>query len=341
MDPVKRPTIRDVAEAAGVSTATVSNVVNGHPHVRGKTRAKVLEAIEKLGYRASRAAKSLPAGRTFMLAYCLPADAARNFALDVFLHHVVSRAAEEDLEVLLFAQKGKDRVRPYAELIRRGGADGFVLSGIDYRDPRVAFLQERAIPFACFGRVDDESVASVDVDGASGISAAVNHLHSLGHERIAFVGWPEGSATGDDRLAGFVGRAGALGLDPGRVVRSIDDFDLGRKLVPALVSDHDPTAVVSVSDTLALGIMAGLRDEGLEPGRDVAVTGFDDIPAASLAAPSLTSLRQPMEQVGALLVEHLVARLTGEDAPISMLVQPDLIVRDSTAGTARSPARGD
>lgn len=341
MDPEKRPTIRDVAEAAGVSTATVSNVVNGHPHVRGKTRAKVLEAIQSLGYRASRAAKSLPAGRTFLLAYCLPSDAARNFALDVFLHHVVSRAAEAELEVLLFTQKGEDRVQPYAELLLRGGADGFVLSGIDYQDPRVAFLQERSIPFACFGRVESDSVASVDVDGASGVATAVDHVHSLGHERIAFVGWPEGSATGDDRHAGFVGRAGALGLEAGRVVRSIDDFDLGRKLVPTLVRDHDPTAVVSVSDTLALGVMAGLRDEGLEPGRDVAVTGFDDIPAASLAAPSLTSLRQPMEQVGALLVERLVARLTGEDAPTSVLVQPDLIVRDSTAGAARSRPGGD
>ncbi len=316
--------------------ATVSNVVNGHAHVRDGTKKRVLEAIDALGYQASRAARSLPAGRTFLLGYCLPDDTSPNAALDVFLHHVVSTAARADLEVLLFTQKDLDKVQPYAEILQRGGADGFVLSGIDYNDTRVDFLEQRGIPFACFGRVADESVISVDVDGAAGIQAAVSHLHSLGHERIAFVGWPEGSATGDDRFDGFSTLAIALGLDPQRVVRTLNDFDLARKLVPALLSDHRPSAVVCVSDTVALGVLAGLRDEGLTPGGQIAVTGFDDVPAASLCAPSLTSLRQPMDRVGALLVERLVARLTGEDAPGSELVEPDLIVRESTIGASEA-----
>ena len=332
----RRPTIQDVAEHAGVSMATVSNVVNGHAHVRDRTKRRVHEAIELLGYQASRAARSLPAGRTFLLGYCLPGDTSPNAALDVFLHHMVSTAAQADLEVLLFAQKDVDRVQPYADVLRRGGADGFVLSGIDYDDPRVEFLQQRDIPFVCFGRVIDETVISVDVDGASGIQAAASHLHSLGHERIAFVGWPEGSATGDDRYAGFSSWANELGVEAHRVVRTHNDFDLARKLVPALMSDHSPTAVVCVSDTVALGVMSGLRDEGLEPGHQIAVTGFDDIPAASLCAPSLTSLRQPMDRVGALLVERLAARLTGEDAPGSVLVEPDLIVRQSTTGALKA-----
>ncbi|WP_420638156.1 LacI family DNA-binding transcriptional regulator [Candidatus Poriferisocius sp.] len=332
----RRPTIRDVAEFAGVSTATVSNVVNGHAHVRDRTKQRVLDAIEVLGYQASRAARSLPAGRTFLLGYCLPDDTSPNAALDVFLHHVVSTAARADLEVLLFTQKNRDRVQPYAEMLRRGGADGFVLSGIDYEDPRVEFLRQRGIPFACFGRVGDDSVISVDVDGAAGIRAAVSHLHAVGHERIAFVGWPEGSATGDDRCGGFVSATAELGLEGGRVVRTVDDFDLARKLVPALVAEHQPTAVVCVSDTVALGVMSGLRDEGLMPGAEIAVAGFDDVPAASLSAPSLTSVRQPMDRVGSLLVERLVGRLTGEGTSGSVLVEPDLIVRESTIGAAEA-----
>ena len=331
--PTARPTIRDVAEAAGVSPATVSNVVNNHPHVRGRTKAKVLDAIAQLGYRPSRAAKSLPSGRTFLVAYCLPSDMALNFALDLFLHQVVSSAAEADLETLLITQRGSDAVQPYADLLRHGGADGFVLSGIDYGDPRISFLRERDIPFACFGRVDDPDIASVDVDGAAGIAAAVDHLCDLGHERIAFMGWPEGSATGDDRYGGFARRLADVDLAPAAVLRTLDDFDLGRKLVAPLMADHRPTAVVAVSDTLALGAMAGLREVGLVPGRDVAVTGFDDVPAASLAVPGLTSLRQPMERVGALLVERLVAQMTGERAPAHALIEPDLIIRDSTTGT--------
>jgi len=338
MSSEKRPTIREVAQLAGVSMATVSNVVNGHAHVRDATKKRVLDAISTLGYKASRAAKSLPAGRTFMLAYCLPGDTAPNSALDVFLHQIVLTASEADLELLLFAQKRVDRVQPYAELLRSGGADGFVLSGIEYEDPRVTYLQERNIPFVCFGRVDDPAVPWIDVNGAVGIRAAVDHVHDQQCDRLAFVGWPDGSAAGDDRLSGFVAATESLGLDSTAIVRVINDFDAARKAVPALMSDWEPAAIVCVSDTVALGVMVGLRDLGVTPGQDVLVTGFDDVPAASLTAPGLTSLRQPMDRVGALLVERLVASLTGVEPLPSMLVEPDLIVRQSTTGRGQASA---
>ncbi len=332
MSSPKRPTIRDVAALSGVSVATVSNVLNGHAHVRAGTKQRVVDAVNSLGYRASRAAKSLPAGRSFMLAYCLPGDESPNSALDVFLHQIVSTASDADLELLLFAQRQTDAVQPYIELLRSGGADGFLLSGIEYEDPRVSYLSERNIPFVCFGRVDDPTVRWVDVDGAAGIRAAVSHIHQQGHERLAFVGWPEGSLAGDHRFAGFTAGIDGLEMRPHGIVRVINDFDAARKAVAELMRQSDPTAIVCVSDTLALGVMAGLRDLGMVPGQDVAVTGFDDIPAASLTAPGLTSLRQPMNTVGTLLVERLVALLVGEDAPASVLVEPDLIVRESTTG---------
>ncbi|MFV1989246.1 MAG: LacI family DNA-binding transcriptional regulator [Acidimicrobiales bacterium] len=329
-----RPTIRDVALLAGVSVATVSNVVNGHSHVRPSTKQKVFDAIDSLGYRASRAAKSLPAGRTFLLAYCLPRDPSPNAPLDVFLHEMVETASQADLEFLLFNKReGEPQTGPYARILRAGGADGFVLSGIEYQDERVKFLSERDIPFACFGRVDEpEGVAWVDVDGAAGIRAAVQHVHELGHDRLTFVGWPQGSATGDHRHEGFVEASEALGISCERIVRCTGEFAHGRLVVPEIMSKFDPTAIICVSDTIALGVMAGLREAGLEPGRDIAVTGFDDIPAASLTAPGLTSIRQPMQLVGGLLVKRIVARLTGKDEPESVLVEPELIVRHSTIG---------
>ncbi|MDH5522010.1 MAG: LacI family transcriptional regulator, partial [Acidimicrobiia bacterium] len=200
----RRPTIKDVATAAGVAVSTVSNVLNDHPHVTDATRRKVLDAVEKLGYQASRAAKSLPGGRTHLIAYCLPGDEEPNPALDVFLHRIVATAAASSLEMLLFVQQGHDSVEPYRDLLRRGGADGFVLSGIEYDDERVAFLQDRDIPFVCFGRVGDPGVTAVDVDGAAGIAAAVEHVAGVGRTRFAFIGWPDGSATGDDRLRGYL-----------------------------------------------------------------------------------------------------------------------------------------
>ena len=329
MATVRQPTIRDVAASAGCAVSTVSNVLNGHAHVRDTTKQRVLDAIDELGYKPSRAARSLPAGRTFLLGYCLPGDATPNHALDVFLHRVVATASDADLEVLLFTKRGTSEVEPYAELLRRGGADGFILSGIGYDDQRVAFLRERNISFACFGRVDDPSVSWVDVDGAAGIRATVEHLVAAGHQRLAFVGWPEGSATGDDRAAGFVEATEAAGLPSGAIHRITNDFERARLLVPELL-ESGPTAVACVSDTLALGVMAGLRDAGVRPGQDVAVTGFDDTPAAALTAPGLTSVRQPMDTIGQLLVERLVARLTGGPVPPPVLVAPELIVRQSS-----------
>lgn len=324
-----RPTIRDVAAEAGVSVATVSNVVNGHAHVRDATKRKVLDAIESLGYQASRAARSLPAGRSFLLAYCLPSNETPNAALDVFLHQMVQTASEADLEVLLFRQRADDPIEPYAELLRRGGADGFVLSGIDYGDPRVEFLRERNVPFACFGRVADPAVDWVDVDGAAGVAAAVDHAADTGHERIVFFGWPEGSQAGDERRRGYEERLTDLGLEVLPAVTSVGEFDLARKKAPELL-ETGATSVICVSDTLALGLMAGLRDLGVEPGRELAVTGFDDIPAASLTAPALTSVRQPMAAVGRQLVDRLVAQLTDQTRLDSTFIEPDLIVRQST-----------
>lgn len=324
-----RPTIRDVAAEAGVSVATVSNVVNGHAHVRDATKRKVLDAIESLGYQASRAARSLPAGRSFLLAYCLPSNETPNAALDVFLHQMVQTASEADLEVLLFRQRADDPIEPYAELLRRGGADGFVLSGIDYGDPRVEFLRERNVPFACFGRVADPAVDWVDVDGAAGVAAAVDHAADTGHERIVLFGWPEGSQAGDERRRGYEERLTDLGLEVLPAVTSVGEFDLARKKAPELL-ETGATSVICVSDTLALGLMAGLRDLGVEPGRELAVTGFDDIPAASLTAPALTSVRQPMAAVGRQLVDRLVAQLTDQTRLDSTFIEPDLIVRQST-----------
>ena len=325
-----RPTIKDVAAEAGVSVATVSNVVNGHPHVRPVTRDKVFAAIETLGYQASRAAKGLPAGRTHLLAYCLMNGGNANAALDAFLREMVSTASAAELEFLLFARvEGQSPTDPYAQLLRRGGADGFILADIEYNDARVEFLRRRNIPFACFGRVADPQVTWVEVDGAAGSRAAIDHLVDLGHERVSYIGWPEGSSTGDDRLRGALDACDSHGVEVTAVERCVNDFDAGRKMVADAIGSGS-TAVVCVSDTIALGAMAGARDLGFEPGRDLAVVGFDYMPAASLTQPGLTSLRQPIAKVGAQLVERLVGMLDGETTPTQALVEPDLIVREST-----------
>lgn len=330
-----RPTIKDVSRLADVSIGTVSNVVNGHTNVAPKTRQRVLDAIEKLGYRTNRAARSLPRGQTGLLGYRMPDARKLNVPLDTFLHQVVESAGALGWEVLLFTPKpGQTELDAYGDVLQRGGVDGFVLASIEYNDPRIDYLRSRDIPFSAFGRSGrHEKAVSVDVDGAAGIRAAVRHLVEEGRQRIGLIGWPEGSLTGDERYRGWVeGLAEAdMVPSPSYVFRSLNGREKGRALVPAIL-ERGCDAVVCVSDAFGLGVMAGLRQANLVPGEEVAVTGFDDVAAADLVEPGLTSLRQPMETVGQELVTRLVQILQGQ-APTDeneLLVEPELIVRGSS-----------
>lgn len=329
-----RPTIKDVSKLAGVSIGTVSNVVNGHPNISPKTRKKVEDAIEKLGYEANRAAKSLPAGRTGLLGYRMPDATRLNSSMDMFLHQVVDSAGSLGLEVLLFTPgNGQDELSAYDRVLKRGGVDAFILSGIEYDDPRVTYLHERRVPFGAFGKIAHQSRSVwVDVDGAAGTRLAVAHLLEHGVRRIAFLGWPEGSQTGDRRLVGW--REGLLkgGVTPEAdwVFRREDGFIAGRELVPELM-EMNFEAVVCASDNFALGLMSGLRLRGYLPGQDLRVIGFDDVAAAELAEPGLTTVRQPMAAIGRELISRL-SRLLRREALTSpgTFLEPELIVRGSS-----------
>src|SRR5690606_7259140 len=155
----------------------------------------------------------------------------------------------------------------------------------------------------------------VDVDGADGTAQAVAHLHALGHRRIGFLGWPEGSGAGDDRLAGYRSACQRLGV-PQLVVRTEHGMEPGRAGAERLLGGAEPpTAVVCVSDLCAYGVLRALAERGLRPGHDVAVVGFDDTPAAALPGIELTSVAQPVEQVGQAVVRLMLAQLGELDPP--------------------------
>ena len=329
-----QPTIKDVSRLAGVSIGTVSNVVNGHPNISPRTREKVEDAISKLGYTPNRAAKSLPRGQTGLLGYRMPDASTMNSAMDVFLHRVVDRAGEHGFEVLLFTPKpGQSELDAYGDVLRRGGVDAFILAGIEYKDPRVEYLRSAGVPFAAFGRVEPgENTIAVDIDGAAGTRVAVEHLVASGRERIAFLGWPEGSLTGDERFQGWHDAITAAGLPTSRsmIRRDEDSFEAGLRAADWLV-DESFDGVVCVSDTFALGVLAGLQRLDVQPGKDVAVVGFDDTSAAGLVTPALSSLHQPMAEVGETLVTQLVALLAGKPADTAqVLISPRLVARGSS-----------
>ena len=335
-----RQTIRDVSDRAGVSVATVSNVLNAPHLVAPQTRTKVMEAIDALGYRPNRAARSLQARKTQRIGYCL-SNAGPQAALDVFLHQLVATATNHGFDLNLFAPRsGQDDLDAYREVIRSGDVDGFVLSETNYADPRVELLSHLGFPFAAFGQADHPSPFPwVDVDGAAGLAEVVEHLAALGHERIALVAWPEGSESGDKRVEGFERgmEAAGLAVHPQSIKRVENGFLAGKAAGAELLDVVDsPTAIVTVQDELGFGAMAAVSERGLRPGADVAVTGFDDTPAAAYVWPGLTTVRQPFDGVAEALVNLLVDRLENpESSPGSAMLLPRLIVRGSTTGTDR------
>ena len=177
----------------------------------------------------------------------------------------------------------------------------------------------------------------MDVDGADGMKQAVAHLLELSHQRVACLAWPEASLTGQYRLDGYREAMASAGfqVDPAWIIRIENDYYHAHRSTQAwldLPPDRRPTAVVALTDLMAIGVINAATDAGVTVGQDLAVVGFDDAPIAGYLRPSLTSLRQPIAEVGEWVVTMLTDLVRGETpSPAQMLLKPRLIVRDSTA----------
>lgn len=335
-----RPTLKDVAALAGVSYQTVSKVLNRTYEVPAETEARIRAAVDRLGYVPSQQARNLRSRRSWMIGYSWVAtDPATTPSpvMDEFLTAMVEEAEAAGFYLLPFTRRTtEDQVADYRRLIETDRVDGFVLSSLDYADPRVDYLVRERVPFVAFGRPDGAPrVPFVDVDGAGGTAMAVDHLVALGHRRLGLVGLPAGSRVGDEREAGFRGAAARHGLaaDDGAVARGPDTAADGRAMAGAMLdaASDRPTAIVAMSDTLAVGVLDAVRERGLEPGIDVSVTGFDDSPLARHVRPALTTLRQPLHEAGRRCIRMLTARIEGDDPDEpEALLPPELVVRAST-----------
>jgi DNA-binding LacI/PurR family transcriptional regulator len=336
------PTASDVAKAAGVSRQTVANVLHAPHRVRPETRRDVERIIAELGYRPNRAAQALKFNASRTIGYRIEPVAPGALASihDRFLHALAEAGREADRHFLVYTAKDATGEIAAAErLYRSGSADAFVLYDVAADDPRPAALLDLAVPFATFGRTGTGSDARhpwIDVDNIAGIGMAVDHLVDRGHRRIAFVGWPAGLTIGDRRARGWyeaVERHGLLGTCGALEARTADSAASAAESALGLLGRREPpTAFVTATDTLAVGVMRGCQRWGLEVGRDVAVVGFDDTPTA--AALELSSVRQPIEAVG----RHLIAALLGVPGD-GALLPPELIIRSSSA--APGPHPGD
>jgi DNA-binding LacI/PurR family transcriptional regulator len=340
------PTIKDVAREAGVSVATVSYVLNNKQAlVSESTRQSVLEAIKRVGYVPSVVGRGLQANKSHLIGYAWhPITYGQvNPVLDQFTYFMAHAAEEAGYHLLTFTCPLDNPVPVYEDLITTRRVDAFVLSGTRQDDPRIAYLLERRFPFVSFGRSNPEwQFSYVDVDARAGVREAVKYLVDLGHRRIAFVGWPEGSLSGDWRLQGYLDgmREFDLPVPASYVQRGVQSDVTGRQALCRwweLPPEQRPTAVITVTDLIAIGVMKQAAAFGLVLPRDLSIIGFDNAPLVEHFTPALTTFEQPIPEIGHILVE-LVERMVRGDQPehLQVLVKPRLLMRESCAPPRQS-----
>lgn len=327
--------VKDVAQAAGVSVGTVSNVLNRPDKVAPDTVARVHEVIERLGFVRNDAARQLRAGRSRSIGLVV-LDSANPFFAEV-ARGAEERAAAEGLSVLLGnSDQNRARERGYLDLFREQRVNGVLLTPTDLADP---VLAQAGIPLVLVdGELPGGEVPSVAVDDIEGGHLAAAHLLSLGHRRLAFVGGPLTIRQVADRLEGArralaevpeatleVIEQGALTVLAGR--------DAGERIAQCPAAER-PDAVFCANDLLAVGVLQGTAILGeVRVPADVAIIGYDDIDFAQSTVVPLTSIRQPAREIGATAVELLLERLADPDArPRHVRFRPKLVVRASTAG---------
>jgi len=269
-----------------------------------------------------------------------------NPILEQFLQSMVQAAELAGYHILAFPYRhGDEWVNLYRELIETNRVDGFVISSVNYNDPRIILLQDENFPFVAFGRSNPEWLFPyVDVDGGAGMRQVVEHLLNQGHRRIYALAWPEDSRVGQNRLDGFLDALHQAGIYPPQdwIVRGEGTYQFGLEVSGRWLdqpNDQRPTAIVAFNDNMAVGAMSAAHQRSLQVGKDLAVTGFDDVPMAQYLTPPLTTVRQPIRKVGQLIMTMLLDIVDNKASENNqILTQPELIIRESTGMWVSQPA---
>ncbi|MFC7405138.1 LacI family DNA-binding transcriptional regulator [Georgenia alba] len=333
--------IVDVAALAGVSPSTVSKALNNNGMLRDSTRERVREAAEKLGFVPHAGARSLHTGRTYTVGL-LSTDNAGRFSLPVVLGAENALLAGQISALLATARHDPVREQHHIRSLVSRRVDGIIVTGRT-TEPREPVAAPGPVVYA-FAPSTDPQDASVVPDDADGMHQVVEHLRSLGHRRLAFVG-----GRGDHRASHVRHEAAAAAAEARAMTLAGEprfgewSERWGRHAVDMLVGDGllgpdaaDPVdGIVFASDQLARGGADRLRERGLRVPEDVAVTGYDDWQVMSLASrPPLTTVDMRLETLGQRAAELLLAALAGEPFHGTELIRPRLVARDSTLGTS-------
>lgn len=336
-------TIRDIAKRAKVSIGTVSNVINNHPGVSPKTRKVVSLAIEELNYHPVAAARALSNNRTYKFGIIRAELLVENNEIehDPFIADFVTSltrvAIVKNVGITFWTRPAGDEVMDlYREIVMGRQVDGFIINGLRYDDERIEYLKTQQFPYVILGRPDPPtSHYWADVDSEYGIKLAVDHLAELGHKRIAFIAPPDGFILTLQRLHGFKKAMNLSNLSVVEKYIYYGNFNAssGKAGMQYLLDlQQPPTAVICNNDRMAMGAIHEAQAQKLIVGKDVSIIGYDDISLAKYMNPSLTTIRQPIVEVGEYLFDMLYKLIYGEsnDIPESKVFRPELCIRNST-----------
>ena len=343
-----KTTIADVARLAHVSTSSVSNILNGRSQrMRPDTRDRIIDAIRQLGYTPNFAARQLKTGHSPFIGLIVPSVADPFFAS--FARFVEEAASANGYQVLLGnSDRDLDRERKYAEMLWGSGIRGIIFGSSLVQFDHLERLYREGMHFLSFYRSlkpTDRFIAdSIGVDNVQATRLLTKHLLSLGHRRIGFISGPTDMICRFDRLKGFrqTMQEANREVDPQLIwekldgtTSSVSSIELGRQGAHYLLSlPEPPTAVIAINDMHAFGVYAGARDLGVTIPNSLSVAGIDNITLTGIAAPPLTTIEQPIEDLARMSVERIIKRLEN-DLPLELfnkILPSKLIVRESTAG---------
>lgn len=331
--------LEDIARLSGVSRSTVSRVINNNPYVSEKTRQRVLEVIKEQDFRPNLAARALVTQRTRTLSMVIPQALGYTFTDPYFpalLQGVIEKANEHDHAVMLWigsSAEEEDRFR--SRIVSNNLVDGVIIASAFQSDPLIPSLARNDFPFVLVGPPPIPNLNFVDVDNQRAAQVAVSHLIRLGWKRIGTITGPQKMGAGQARLDGYrrAFERANLPVDEALIVQGNFDEMSGYLGMRTLLS-RSVDAVFAASDMMALGALRAIRERGLRVPEDIGIVGFDDMPVAAATTPPLTTVRQPIRELGALAAQMLIGLLDQPASrPNQIILQAQLIVRDTCGAT--------
>ncbi len=329
-------TLEDIARRSGSSRSTVSRVINGDPNVRDATREKIMKVIKEVNFQPNLAARGLAVGRVNVVGLVIPMGVSAIFTDPFFpllIQGVSSGCNAQDFSVMLWLAEPDYERRMISKMMYNGLVDGVIVSSMLMDDPIVKALAESDLPFILIGRhPTNDAISFVDLDNRKSAFDAVLYLLNMGRSRVATISGPRNMIVGQDRLQGYMDAflQEHLPLDE-RLIIEGDFTEEGGYLAMLSLLEARPDGVFVASDSMAIGAMRAIQENGLRIPQDVAVIGFDDIGPGSRTSPTLSTVHQPIQEMGAKAAEALIemVRSPGKE-PKKIVLETGLVLREST-----------